>query len=443
MSLSQSVTTKRDVNLAQQANRTETSSSTKDESAAPVLQAFEQWATLPQDINHQIIYWLMLKERSLSGAPAFASTCKIFYQSAQNFLEHPLCASAQASLFSSIAADSVSRHLSGLLLRNSVLEPKTPKKLGSGWWTDPSGRKSYLLLNQHSQKTLSDPGFLQYFRAYQGNVLSLSISYMLPSYQTVTTIAAALPARTNLDLLINPINTDTDGAELAKLITTVCSRRRISSIQLHYGLNSAISAAPQKALLDALCGDGLISFAECINLDHATHFLQDLAARFQELRQVRLLSIYCRHAPKRAVLAALMEAVKQRQASGQAQVTVVLGGFDIKRNVQGFPLFSNKEQQRMESFGLFFGSFDNGTGHLISGKILDSAKLLNSVNQVQIKVSEEKSGNDEEVCDDINNDDAYGHFMDFDDMNDNETEAESDEPQLVARKNTKKRCAVM
>lgn len=332
------------------------SSSSSNDQRPPTLQSFDRWHEMPAEITYQVMQWLMLNEQSKSAPAAFAMTSKFLHQLGQAFRRNHLYEQTQSILLHPRLVHNSRVYLDNLGDRPRLLDCATPEKLiflldRLCVHEGKSGTAYLLKLENIPETTISDPGVLKALRTYKGEKSPLIVKVSKASRQRASSIAKTLPPGASLNLSLD--SSKFKGKEFAELLGEICAGRQMTSIQLLDLDNATSDPEVRQALMNTLCGGGMVSHL-VFDPQVTNDMLIDLTARFQEIRHLRLLSIH-QVDTTYSTIQALMAAIEQRHASGQPRITVVLPAPD-RLELPPDSIFSSKEKLlELESLGLFFG----------------------------------------------------------------------------------------
>lgn len=338
------------------------SSSTNNDQNPPTVQSFDRWHEMPEEITFQVMQWMMLNERSTSAPASFVMTSKPFYGVGQAFRLHHLYESAQAILLHPRLVNASRNYLDSLGFRPRFPDTNSPEQLISVL-RQLSGNNGEphpvhcINLGSIEDTTIFDSRVEKALRAYTGKSLSLCNYGNKSINKPFAHIARILPANGDLNLYLYLDLKNLKVKEAVELIGTTCSTGHITSIELLDANQPTNSAEVRQALMNVLCGNGLVSYAVFGNLE-TTDMLRDLTARFQEIRNLRLLSISCQKTITHADVHALVAAMEQRRASGQSRITVALGLPFVLNPGPDSISFPEEKMLELEGLGLFFGRLE-------------------------------------------------------------------------------------
>lgn len=339
-----------------QPNPGSASSATSSGQNPPTVQSFDRWHEMPADITFQIMQWMMLNERSRSAPASFAMTSKSFYNAGQAFRGHHLYESAQAILLHPRLVNRSRSYLDSLGYRPRFPDIENPDELISLLEylpknDDEPGPMQYLKLGEIPETTIFDSRVEQAIRAHKGKLLSVCFDGNRPANKLASHIAKTLPTSADLNFLLN--STNVVGKDIPEWIYDTCTLGHITSIQFSNCEHLTSNPEARQALLNVLCGDGLVSYA-VFDVLKTNDMLKDLTARFHEIRHLRLLSILNQRNITPSDLQALVAAIQQRHASGQPRITVAL---DLVQSRDSTSL-SKEKLLELEGLGLFLGHLD-------------------------------------------------------------------------------------
>jgi hypothetical protein len=400
------------VNL--QPNPGTASSATTSGQNPPTVQSFDRWHEMPADITFQVMHWMMLNERSISAPASFTMTPKAFYKAGQAFRGHPLYASAQAILLHPRLVNCSRSFLDSLGYRPRYPGIKNPEELISLLDNlskdDGEPRPMYYLkLGEVPETTIFDSRVEQVVRGYEGKSLSLWSNGDRSANRLVSHIAKTLPTSADLNLYLDLENLE--GKEVAEFCSNTCTHGHITSIGLRDFENSTSNPEVRQALMNVLCGDGLVSLVVFESLK-TTDMLKELTARFQEIRHLQLLSIAYQNGITHSDVQALVAAIEQRHTSGQSRITVTLG---LPYNPKPGPdsvSFSKEKMLELEGLGLFFGRLEGShDGAIFLNKVrasIGGGPIGNYINHSRFApASEAEASESSDVMAETGNEELY------------------------------------
>ncbi len=201
-------------------------------------------------------------------------------------------------------------------------------------------------------------------------------------------------------------------AELAGFITKSCAGKRPVSFEFSR-VDFDKCPLAQKALTDALCGQGFIMELFFTDGGCNDHLLKALPTFCDRLRHVQLISIEDLKDIDDEVIEGLAEALERRRANAGSHVSITLSGdFNDKAEFKDNFFASNEKIAYFEKIELYFGKLrwtmkddcfvqkvSSSTGHgpvdLVRSKWLPAVVEVDSDDDPIIESSEEALSSDE------------------------------------------------
>lgn len=316
------------------------------------------WADLPDDVVHQLMAWLMRDEGTETSVARLAAASKSLRESGQSFRTGATRSAIRSAWDHARSVEWTRAHLGSVRFDHlGVLGVTTNPALKSmlesfSRW--PEGLPFNLLIEEDTTKKALTGDWLQDFQNYTGRYLSFRSSTLPWEGDTIVKITRALPTRTCTGLEIHGVQASLSDA--TKLMEQVASTGRMTGFSLLSDKATVIDLNGLEKLVDVLCDPGRVQWLRLNTLDDASPLLAELARRCDDLHAVRLVTIVCDKGVNDEALAALKDALLDRQQCGKSRISFAIHCKEwLANQYAGSRLASDAERAAMEGAGLYFG----------------------------------------------------------------------------------------
>ncbi len=293
--------------------------------ASPGLQPRATWDDLPEEVVHQLMAWLMQKDGAEDDIDRLAAASTGLQRSAEAFRDSAFYRGFRADREHRRSVGWTQEHL-GMLGSDeaSCLTVTDERSLAAMLTALPVWQAELatgLLIREEYARRGLTANWSQHFRDYRGPSLAVRIPLKPWESERVVEMARALPLNTCLDLRIDTVHANLPDA--VKLMEKVASDGRMTGFSLLSGDASGINLAGLDKLMDVLCDPGRVQMLRFNSLDDASPLLLALAGRCSQLHALRLVTLVCEKVDD-AALAALQEALLERQQQRKSRITVAI-----------------------------------------------------------------------------------------------------------------------